>query len=166
MSKLRHIHCGGHIYKDGRGHSLDVTQFYDGAVFDAVRDLPGFVEESPFSSAGVTYESHHFWVHFGARYKSGKPGRAIIVVHHGGGWEAWEAESMLAQAMETIADDRALFKLCWSLADIHRNATLSGRDAAAGEYKRAFVDGRLKKRKIRGSDRVKVWIEPEQSQAA
>jgi hypothetical protein len=63
-------------------------------------------------------------------------------------------------------DDRGAFWLCWYLIDVARSAHAAGRQEAAKEYREAFVDGRLKKRKLPARDDVKVWIEPKASDAA
>jgi|UPI00082FB0F3 hypothetical protein len=120
-------------------------------------ELKGFVEN------GVTYESHTFHVDFG------KPGYlglvdATIYVRHGGGWESMPVRHMIATALRSLLDagvSRAAFFLCFELFEQVRNAYGAGSGAIAREYQKAFVEGRLKKRKRPGLDKAKVWIEPE-----
>lgn len=165
--RLTKIHACGHLYGEGgRGERvLDLTPFHQGYAVGRTIDLPGFVEKGAHHS--VTYESHRFWIHFLRWIKPSDPDAiqpvrdALVVVHHGGGWEVWRADSMLADALARYGDDqRGLFKLCWALADMDREL----RDAARHETRRdlfqAFVDGRLKKRKQPGRSDHKVWIEP------
>lgn len=120
-------------------------------------ELKGFVEN------GVTYESHTFHVDFG------KPGYrglvdATLYVRHGAGWESLPVRHMIATALKSLldaGDTRAAFFLCWEVFEQVRNAYGAGSGATAREYQKAFVDGRLKKRKTRGHDATRVWIEPE-----
>lgn len=159
MHILEQIHSCGHLYvEDGHsGRGLDVSQFHCRPENEVeVIDLPGFVEAD--RQFPVTYESHHFWV-----YLLGKRTRrnVLIVVNHGGGWEVWQGDYMLADALERYGDDKqGLFKLCWYPIDTSRESALRGMEEASKGLKRAFVEGRLKKRKMPRSDRYKVWVEP------
>lgn len=128
------------------------------------RSLPGFVFKN------TTYESHHFWIDFHG-YKRDDESTApewqmdfsrqvIIRVRHGGGWEVWRGDYFLARILARIPDDMAAFWLCWHAIDNHRNAYDAGVRDASASYQKAFVDGRLKKRKMPGRDAMKVWIEP------
>jgi hypothetical protein len=67
----------------------------------------------------------------------------------------------LARALFRTPDERARFFHCLSLTDLHREAMAWGAEETAARYRRAFIEGRLKKRKLRGQDSMKVWIEPE-----
>ncbi|PZR93543.1 MAG: hypothetical protein DI537_10530 [Stutzerimonas stutzeri] len=118
--------------------------------------LKGFVEN------GVTYESHTFYVDFGKPgYLSGPD--AKLYVRHGAGWESIPTRHMIAAALKSLldaGDTRAAFFLCWEVFEQVRNAYSSGVADTTVHFKRAFVDGRLKKRKVRGQAAAKVWIEP------
>lgn len=170
MHALARLHVGGHIYKPGGIGELeyDPTPHLIGSEsIVETRDLPGFAER------GVTYESHHFWVHF-ARYAERQPplteadaqrrkqfSCVLIRVHHGGGWELWRGDYMLASALARYgSDDRGLFLLCWYMIDNAKTARDVGRHESAQEYRTAFVEGRLKKRKLPARGAVKVWIDP------
>jgi len=63
----------------------------------------------------------------------------------------------------TGLDSDSRFFLCHQMKRLHDDAKQAGYDKARREYQRAFVDGRLKKRKERGQASVKVWIESEQA---
>lgn len=131
--------------------------------------LPGFVEN------GVTYKSHTFTVHFGRRnggivyWKEGEDKvervqEAIIRVRHGGGHEAWRVSHMLAVALDGMLKaglEREAFYMCWAAAEIYRDCIQYGLQMKKGELYKAFVEGRLKKRKTRGSNGHTVWILPE-----
>jgi hypothetical protein len=157
---LTRLHAGGHIYLPGGfgEREYDITPHLIGSEqITVTRDLPGFVEN------GVTYESHHFWVHFTRYEKSTRFANVFIRVHHGGGWEVWRGDYMLARALENYGpDDRGLFLLCWFLIDAAKAARDAGAYETGSEYRKAFVDGRLKKRKLPAQGKVKVWIEPPQ----
>ncbi len=170
---LKLLYRGGHLYGEGGigWREYDIAPHLTIEHAAETRDLPGFVE------GGTTYESHHFWVHFLQYDRNGKPERddaedrrdssVLIRVNHGGGWEVWRGDYMLARALRRYGDnDRGLFLLCWYLIDTANYSKQAGRAEAAQEYKQAFVDGRLKKRKLPARGVHKVWIEPPPAVAA
>lgn len=124
-------------------------------------ELKGFVEN------GVTYESHTFHVDFGKSGSRTGPD-ANLYVRHGGGWESLAVRHMIAAALKSLldaGDTRAAFFLCWEAFEQVRNAYNRGISDSSAHFKKAFVDGRLKKRKLRGRDAAQVWIEPERGNA-
>ena len=156
MHTLQKVHTCGHLYRPGGEDDLPPEQFTLNAIVET-RDLPGFVEDRTDGSPGVTYESHHFWVHFAG---SNGWGEVLIMVHHGGGWEVWRGDYMLAAALRGFGpDDRALFKLCWYMIDSAKERHKQGAEEASARFREAFANGWLKKRKARGSNSVKVWID-------
>lgn len=166
MHTLAKLHEGRHIYKPGGIGELeyDITPHLVAEENHETRDLPGFV------LGNVTYESHHFWIHF-CRYKQFREGSerkdssVLIRVHHGAGWEVWSGDYMLAQALRRYGNDNiGAFLLCWYLIDSAKTNRQFGYENAKQEYTTAFVDGRLKKRKLPAQGKVKVWIEPSPSQ--
>lgn len=150
------------LVRTSRDAEIGLEEFLEIEEISLTRELPGFVE------GGTTYESHTFWVHF-ARYKRERPveGReqkdssVYIRVRHGGGWELFRGDYLLAKALRGIADDRTMFFMCWTLADIRREAHATGYEAAASVFRKAFVAGRLRKRALPKQGKVKVWIEAE-----
>lgn len=124
---------------------------------DTALQLNGFVR------SGVTYESHTFFVDFGKQgYRSGPD--ATIYVHHGGGWESIHVRHMIAMALQSLiafGDQTSAFFLCWETFEQVQNAYKAGAHDASDRFRKAFIDGRLKKRKVRGREAAKVWIEPE-----
>ena len=115
---LQQVHDGPHLYgPGGRGWvALDMAQFLRDYANEAIleaRDMPGF------SEGGVTYQSHHFWVHLlgdrlcGAGSLKSRFSGVLVVVNHGAGWEVWKGDYLLAEAMARYGgDERGLFKLC------------------------------------------------------
>lgn len=171
MHALTNLHKGGHLYGPGGCGEMqhDPAQHLSSELIAETRELPGFSED------GVTYQSHKFWVHFlqyarvsalpalserDAEERKRDSG-VLIRVNHGGGWEVWRGDYMLAKALRRYgSDDRGMFLLCWYLIDCAHYSRQAGRDDAAKEYRTAFVEGRLKKRKLPARGQVKVWIEP------
>lgn len=117
--------------------------------------LRGFVEN------GVTYESHTFFVEYGRDgYRSGP--EAMIYCLNGSGWSALPVRHMIAGALSALiatGREREAFKLCWELFEKVREA----RSSVWAEMKIAFLQGRLKKRRVRGgtreNPRYEVYIE-------
>lgn len=87
----------------------------------------------------------------------------FILVTHGAGSEAFTLESpyMSLPVLLELAgtNERALYAMLFTLyktADRQREA---GNAESAAVYRNAFVNDTLKKRKQRGSNNFKVWIE-------
>ena len=51
----------------------------------------------------------------------------------------------------------------WTFLDVHHAAETKGAQDAARTYREAFVDGRLKKRRLPSKNATKVWIEPQET---
>lgn len=103
---------------------------------------------------GVDCRSHWFRV-----VKNG--GMYSLLVRHGGGDERVRLGYAYKQP-ETIfgpLESDARYWLMHILLDVHHNAERAAAASTASAYKAAFVDGRLKKRKLRGQAAVKVWID-------
>lgn len=90
-----------------------------------------------------------------------RSGAYFLLVHHGVGEERVSLGYSYRNftAMFDPLNSDARFWLFWTILDVHHNAQRAARDQAATEYKQAFVDGRLKKRKMPGRPDTKVWIE-------
>ncbi len=69
-----------------------------------------------------------------------------------------------AAIIASLPSDEA-YLLMHHLFDINYNAKKAAHDATAYEYREAFVDGRLKKRKLPARGVVKVWIEDKEKTA-
>ena len=90
-------------------------------------------------------------------------GKPYILVTHGGGSEALALESSycsLPVLLELAGDnERALYGILFSMYQMAIQASRAATDSTAMKYRRAFANGTLKKRKQRGANGVKVWIE-------
>jgi hypothetical protein len=86
----------------------------------------------------------------------------IISVKHGGGREFWEVDRKVLKAIETLfhsGAERQAFHLSMVITKAIDETAHSARVTEGSRYMQAFADGRLKRRKQRGSNKVKVWIE-------
>ncbi len=105
----------------------------------------------------IDYRSHWFVL------VKGQFGGHALLVKHGGGEERIQMpmcnDGQLARIIASLNSDDA-YLLMHHLFDIHKDARRAGESATATEYRHAFVDGRLKKRKHPAKGVVKVWIEP------
>ena len=107
-------------------------------------------------SNGIDYRSHYFTVAKGSHGYG-----CYLLVKHGGGEERIKIDysaSRAAQFFEPL-DSNARYLLMHMLFNVHSDAKRAAAEATAAHYKAAFVSGALKKRKHRGQDAVKVWIE-------
>ena len=130
-----------------------------------IRHLPGTIIN------GVTYESYNITIYL-ARDGKLKPGKSLLTsentvkvymeIRHGGGTEYFQInEHVLLSNIESIfsLDDRSLYSVFFMLYSTEKHAFRKGWNVCEHDHRKAFVDGRLKKRKT--GNRYKVWIEPE-----
>lgn len=104
--------------------------------------------------SGVDCSSHHFRV-------SEWHDTYTLHVRHGGGDESWPmkgADKLIIEGLRTMTSDQR-FRLLWSIMDAHKDSRKAGCIDTANRYAKAFVDGKLKKRKVRNTNEYKVWIE-------
>lgn len=102
----------------------------------------------------VDYRSHYLRV-----VKAG--GQHWLLVRHGAGVERHGLgvqSGILVQALERLPPDERYIVL-YAFFDLPSKARRQGDASASDRYTRAFVEGRLKKRKARHQDTAKVWIE-------
>lgn len=125
-----------------------------GADEELLYSEPGRVlRNGPFG--GTDCRSHSFAV------VKPKFGNYFLLVKHGGGEESVDLgySKRIVAALEPLDSDTRYW-LLHVLLDVRHRAQTETRDRVASEYRRAFVAGTLKKRKMPGRDAVKVWIEP------
>jgi len=104
----------------------------------------------------VCYRSHYF------RLVGVKHGGSALLVKHGGGEQRINLKWPPRQLIEGLRDMEPEAQYL-ALHLIHKISGDAARDAAGNTaklYEQAFVDGRLKKRKMPRQQAVKVWIEP------
>ncbi|HET6725864.1 MAG TPA: hypothetical protein VFH85_07660 [Gammaproteobacteria bacterium] len=107
----------------------------------------------------VCYSAHCFMV------TAGKYGPAMLRVRHGAGEESWRIGWACDPIMEALGmlDSNARFFMLHSMMRAHHESAERTAARVGGKYLQAFADGRLKKRKLRGRNEIKVWIEGAQS---
>ena len=104
----------------------------------------------------VCYRSHY--------YRLVKTGgwRYAIIVKHGAGTERINLGTRgnaIVDALALFGSD-ARYSFMSEFFNATRQAARNAGDTVSLEYRQAFADGRLKKRKARGKNSVRVWIEP------
>ena len=90
-----------------------------------------------------------------------------IKVEHGGGVEwlvsHYQTSTLFLKRQLDKLDDAGKWEICDMLFSTYKAGWQSGQSDAECEYRTAFAEGRLKKRKIRNQTAVKIWIEPAQT---
>jgi hypothetical protein len=89
-------------------------------------------------------------------------GRYTLLVHHGGGQEriTIDYNKRVVNILETL-DTHQRYLMLHLLFNVHKDARREASEETAMELKTAFVEGRLKKRKVRGQSKYKVSVEPQ-----
>lgn len=100
---------------------------------------------------GIDYRSHYFRI-------VKRHGACYLLVKHGGGQEGFRLDYRAAQFFAPL-DSTERYLLMHTFYNTHAHARRSATRETAETYQRAFAEGRLKKRKVRGTETVKVWIE-------
>lgn len=170
MKAAKALSFRNRVIKLSDGYAPNCVPFRSGNGYRDMR--PNFITDDDvflegFSENGVTYQSHNFWVRFEKpNDRSGWFGGEIFV-KHGGGVESLGLEYHTARGLKSIIDSgdlKSAFHLCWGLVDLARRAREMGQQEAKTRVFEAFVDGRLKKRKQRGTNTYRVEIEPKQGE--
>lgn len=123
---------------------------------EMVFDEPGrvFPKGTISEHYGLDCASHHFRV-------SREHGAYTLHVRHGGGDESWPmkgADKLIIEGLRAMTSDQR-FRLLWCIMDANKDSRRTGACDTANRYAKAFVDGKLKKRKVRNTNEYKVWIE-------
>jgi hypothetical protein len=104
----------------------------------------------------VDFRSHSFKL-----VKHGGLGYSLLVRHGAGDERVFLGFAYRGiEAIFKSLDSDSRYLLLNTLLNVKHDAERAARENTAKEYRQAFVDGRLKKRKQRGQGSVKVWIEP------
>jgi hypothetical protein len=112
--------------------------------------------DEPGRCGGMDSHCHHYRLvkHMGS---------TVLLVRHGGGDERQRLslpDSKRGFDVFAAMDSNTRY---WVLNAMHhaaKNAERAAQNTEAGKWRKAFVDGRLKKRKLPARG-IKVWIEPE-----
>lgn len=116
------------------------------------------IHDEPGRCGGTDSHCHHFRV-------VKRHGRLALLVRHGGGDEQFEHLCNQAVVATVLAamDSNARY---WTLAAMYymaNDAARKSREAVGATWCKAAAEGRIKTRKQRGKNTVKVWIEPAQA---
>jgi hypothetical protein len=105
-------------------------------------------------SNGVDYRSHYFRVVKNGSY-------CYLLVKHGAGRERIQIDYSAQRAAQFFdhLDTNESYLLMHMLFSLYKQTRRDAEAATAATYKSAFISGKLKKRKARGQDSVKVWID-------
>lgn len=115
-------------------------------------DEPGRVLVlKPEGNSDVCFRAYHFRV-------TRRHGSATLRVRHGGGEESWRLPCGMVRAFAAMTSDARYFAM-HAIMDAHHESARGAAERTALTYREAFVNGRLRKRKVRGQNAVKVWIE-------
>lgn len=102
------------------------------------------------------FRSHYF------RVVAAQFGGAYLLVKHGGGQERIRMDynhNRIERLFAGIVGSDDRYRMLYVVYRAHSDAIREAAQNTARIYQQAFIDGSLKKRKQRGGDRVKVWID-------
>ena len=102
----------------------------------------------------VTYESYN--LSLVSHYST-----YLLLVRHGGGQERIELGTTgryLKDILPKLPEVEA-FSVLFTIYKAYSKGKMVAASETESKYRLAFAEGRLKKRKIRGQDRCKIWIE-------
>lgn len=105
----------------------------------------------------IDHHSHHFRL-----VRNGR--RTDLLVRHGAGDERISLgydHDRIPELLEPMDSDRRYLML-HALYSAHSDAARNARDAESARWRQAAAEKRIKTRKLRNQNRVKVWIEPKE----
>ena len=112
-----------------------------------------------FSECGRILENIDYRSHWFVLCKQQFGGYALLVQHGGGEETIPLGYSRRYQHMFSSLDSDTRYLMFNALMQAYHDGDKAGREKTAKAYRNAFVEGRLKKRKMPNQDQVKVWIE-------
>ena len=111
--------------------------------------------DEPGRCGGLDSHSYHF------RLVKASDGGIYLLVRHGGGDERIRlGTSRPGLAVLANLDSNGRYWLLQMFYHAHQDGVREAEEQVAQTYRQAFVEGRLRKRKIRGTDSYKVEIKP------
>lgn len=120
-------------------------------------DLPGRCRPQVNGKGSTDYHSHHLrLVARGSMF--------VLLVRHGGGEEAHElgyGHTRIRELVALLPDDDARYLMLYALYRASGESAARARAAEADLWRGAAARDRIRTRKMRGRDEVKVWIERE-----
>jgi hypothetical protein len=113
--------------------------------------------DEPGRCGGMDSHCHH--------YRLVKNSGTDLLVRHGGGEERHHVSLPRGFSFDGM-DSNTRYWLFNAIHHASRDGEQRGTDKTARIYREAFVDGRLKKRKLPAQGSVKVWIESKVTEVA
>lgn len=119
------------------------------------------VFDEPGRCGGMDAHSHHFCV-------VKRLSRYVLLVAHGAGEESIDlgVGARLILGTLTGLDTNARYWMLHEFYSLHREAASRATDKIIAEWRQAAAEKRIKTRKMRGRNGVKVWVEPKPQTAA
>lgn len=147
--------CGKPVVNGEPGYSWDGKSFSTRPV--CAPELPEGAEllfDEPGRCGGLDCHSHHYRV-------TKKNGGYSLLVRHGGGEEAIRISNgkAVAQILQSL-DSTQRYWILSAMFFAHSDGEQTAQEAEQSKWRHAAAQGRIKTRKMRGRDAVKVWIEP------
>jgi uncharacterized protein involved in type VI secretion and phage assembly len=136
---------------------------WDGRTFSTREPSPppladgdALLFDEPGRCGGLDAHSHHF------RLVKGAYNAVALLVRHGGGVERISLGATFRLFLPSMAalDSNARYWLLHSLYSAQDNAATEARAAEASRWRKAAAEKRIKVRKVRGMNMVRVTIEP------
>lgn len=95
-------------------------------------------------------------------FATGRLGGLSLFVRHGAGDERFELDhgDEFVRAISSLDSD-SRFRLALSIMNLAHDVERRASTSTARRYEEAFVEGRMRKRKLRGKDHYKVTILPQ-----
>jgi hypothetical protein len=115
---------------------------------------PGRIIPGTGMVTGTDFRSHYFIL--SVPFEGGP---AVLWVQHGAGEQHWPVggAARLCGVLGALDSDRR-FAVLYALHDAHQTSFHQGVATASARYETAFVEGRLRKRKVRGANAYQVSI--------
>ncbi len=110
-------------------------------------------------SGSVDYHSHHFMI---VKNDHAHAYAYALIVRHGGGQERISlgySHTRIAELIGLLPDSDARYLMIYALYTAHKDAAREAKEAERSRWEQAAAAKRIKTRKERGRDTVKVWIE-------
>ncbi len=121
----------------------------------ALKDNESLLYDEPGRCGGLDCHSHHFRV---TKWNASP----WLLVRHGAGEERIRLPHMASAAL-AVLDSTSRYWVLHAIYSTHNEAERSAREREASVWRKAAVERRIRTRKQRGRNSVKVWIEPANS---
>lgn len=153
--------CGKPVVNGEPGYSWDGKSFSVRPVSPpTLPDEAALLFDEPGRCGGLDCHSHHYRV-------VKKNGGFSLLVKHGGGEEHIRISNgkAVVQILESL-DSTQRYWILSAMFYAQSDASRTARGEEQSLWRHAAAQGRIKTRKVRGTNTVKIWIEPRKDQTA